>query len=55
MQILVALVFAVIAAIAFSLQIVDAIVSEQSTGIHGDYRNSLLVAFFTIVCSALLR
>jgi hypothetical protein len=54
MQILVALVFAVIAALALSLQSADAIVSEQSTGMHSDYQDRLLVAFFTLVCSALL-
>jgi hypothetical protein len=53
MQILVALVFAVIAALALSLQSADAIVSEQSTEMHSEYQDRLLVAFFN-VWSALL-
>lgn len=54
MRILPSLALAVVAALAFSLQAADAIVSENSAGLHQDYRDGLLVAFFTIVCSTLL-
>jgi len=54
MRFLLPLALVVVAALAFSLEAADAIVSEKSAGLHQDYQDSLLVAFFTIVCSALL-
>jgi hypothetical protein len=42
------------AALASSLQPADAIVSALPTAAHGpysDYQHSLLIAFFTLVCS----
>jgi|Tabmets5t2r1_1033131.scaffolds.fasta_scaffold09082_3 hypothetical protein len=45
------------AALASSLQPADAIVSVLPTAAHGpysDYQHSLLIAFFTLVCSVLL-
>jgi hypothetical protein len=45
------------AALASSLQPADAIVSVLPTAAHGlysDYQHSLLIAFFTLICSVLL-
>ena len=53
---LLVLVFAISAALAFSFPSADAIVpaSLASQGPHSDYPDSLLVAIFTVACSALL-
>jgi hypothetical protein len=51
-------VFAAFFALAFSLQPASAIVSGHplmAERLHSDYQYDLLVAFFAIVCSALLR
>jgi len=49
--------FAVIVAFSFSGQSANAIVSEHpamAEKLHSDYQYDLLVAFFVVVCSALL-
>ena len=56
MNMLLVLVFATSAALAFSFPSADAIVPAPlaSQGPHSDYQDGLLVAFFTVACSALL-
>jgi ABC-type spermidine/putrescine transport system permease subunit II len=54
MQALLFLAFVMVAAASFSLRGAYAIVSEQPTGMHSSYQDSLLVAFFTIICSTIL-